>query len=101
MALESTRLVTSKGIVSLFMLLHDASAARMLVLSEVRMIWSKDRSGVTWCGIRDSRPERPTPADMETLLVHHSHIGLEVGMATHQSRKDVDSSGSTTASLWI
>ena len=93
--------MTTKGIVSLLVLLYDGPAARILVLSGMRMIWSKDRSGVTWCGIRDSRPERPTPADMETLLVHHSHIGLEVGMAAHQSRKDVDSSGSSTASLWI
>jgi hypothetical protein len=75
--------MTTKGIVSLLVLPYDGPAARMLVLSEVRMIWSKDRSGVTWCGIRDSRPERPTPADMETLLVQHSHIGLEVGMAAH------------------
>lgn len=88
--------------VSLLVFLYDGPAARVLVLLGMRMMWSKDRSGVTWCGIRDPS-RRPTPTDMalETLPVPHSRIGLEMSMVAHQSRKDADSSGSSTASLWI
>ena len=68
---------------------YHAPATSSLVLSEMEMMWSKDR--------------RVTPAGMgpETWPVLHFHIGLEVRILAHQSRKDTDSSRSGTASSWI